>query len=171
MVTTIETKSRVTSEKLRELYDSDFVLWVEETAKHLHDRNFQDVDLENLIEEVLDLSRRSKHKLKSLLRWLFEHLLKLKYWQSELDRNQNYWRGEVFNFRQQIQDELQSSPSLQGYLQQILNECYLDASEAASITTGLPLNTFPKVPLATMEQVLDKVWLGETRCFSVDYFL
>jgi hypothetical protein len=82
MVTTIETKSRVTIEELRELYDSDFALWVEETAKHLHDRNFQDVDLENLIEEVLDLSRRSKHKLKSLLRWLFEHLLKLKYWQS-----------------------------------------------------------------------------------------
>jgi hypothetical protein len=24
----------------------------------------------------------------------------------ELDRNQSHWQGEVFNFRQQIQDEL-----------------------------------------------------------------
>jgi len=160
MVTTIETKLSLTSERLRSLYDSDFVLWVEETAKHLQDRSFQDIDLENLIEEVLDLSRRSRHKLKSLLRRLFEHLLKLKYWLSELDRNQNHWRGEVFNFRQQIQDELQASPSLRGYLQQILDECYLDACEAVSVTTGLPLDTFPKATLASMEQVLDKSWFG-----------
>jgi hypothetical protein len=160
MVTTVEIKSSVASEELRSLYDSDFALWVEETAKHLQNRNFQDIDLENLIDEVLDLSRRSKHKLKSLLRRLFEHLLKLKYWQLELDRNQNHWRGEVFNFRQQIQDELQSSPSLRGYLQQVLDECYLDACEAVSITTGLPLNTFPKATLATIEQVLDKSWFG-----------
>lgn len=160
MVTTIETKLSLTSEGLRDLYDSDFSLWVEETAKCLHNRNFQDVDLENLIEEVLDLSRRSKHKLKSLLRRLFEHLLKLKYWQSELDRNQNHWRGEVFNFRQQIQDELQSSPSLRGYLQKILDECYLDACEAVSLTMGLPLNTFPKATLGSMEQILDKSWFG-----------
>ena len=160
MVTIIETKSSVASEGLRSLYDSDFALWVEETAKHLGDRNFQNVDLENLIEEVLDLTRRSKHKLKSLLRRLFEHLLKLKYLQSELDRNQNHWCGEVFNFRQEIQDELQASPSLRGYLQQILDECYLEACESISITTGLPLNTFPKATLASMEQVLDKSWFG-----------
>ena len=160
MFTTIETKSNVASEGLRDLYDSDFAMWVEETAKHLQDRNFQNIDLENLIEEVLDLSRRSKHKLKSLLRRLFEHLLKLRYWQLELDLNQNHWRGEIFNFRQQIQDELQSSLSLRSYLQQILDECYLDACESASITTGLPLNTFPKTTLASMEQVLDKSWFG-----------
>ncbi|NUN64184.1 DUF29 domain-containing protein [Pseudanabaena biceps] len=35
MVTTSETKSSVASEALQELYDSDFALWVEETAKHL----------------------------------------------------------------------------------------------------------------------------------------
>ncbi|MDD1413698.1 DUF29 domain-containing protein [Dolichospermum sp. ST_con] len=160
MVTTFETKASVASEELRSLYDSDFALWVEATAQHLQNRNFQDVDLENLIEEVLDLSRRSRHKLKSLLRRLFEYLLKLKYWQLELDRNQNHWRGKVFNFRQQIQDELQSSPSLRGYLQQILDECYLDACESVSITTGLPLSTFPKATLASVEQVLDKRWFG-----------
>ncbi len=158
----VSTKAKlgIVNEELRSLYDSDFALWVEETAKHLQDRNFQDIDLENLIEEVLDLSRRSRHKLKSLLRRLFEHLLKLRYWQSELDRNQNHWRGEISSFRQQIRDELQSSPSLRGYLRQILDECYLDACETVSITTGLPLNTFPKATLATMEEILEKSWFG-----------
>ena len=157
MVST-KAKLSIVNGELRSLYDLDFALWVEETAKHLQDRNFQDIDLENLIEEVLDLSRRSRHKLKNLLRRLFEHLLKLGYWQSELGRNQNHWRGEISNFRQQIRDELQSSPSLRDYLRQILDECYFDACETVSITTGLPLNTFPKATLATMEEVLDKSW-------------
>ena len=65
MVST-KAKLSIVNGELRSLYDLDFALWVEETAKHLQDRNFQDIDLENLIEEVLDLSRRSRHKLKSL---------------------------------------------------------------------------------------------------------
>ena len=40
------------------------------------------LDLENLIEEVSDLSRREKKKLKNLLIKLFEHLLKLTYWRA-----------------------------------------------------------------------------------------
>ena len=40
------------------LYESDYLLWVQETAKHLQNRDFQALDLENLIEEVLSLSRR-----------------------------------------------------------------------------------------------------------------
>lgn len=34
------------------LYDDDFALWVEKTAKQLKSGNFSEIDLENLIEEV-----------------------------------------------------------------------------------------------------------------------
>jgi hypothetical protein len=68
------------------LYEADYSLWVQETVRQLQNRDFDALDLENLIEEVLDLSRRDRQKVKSLLKRLFEHLLKLKYWQSELDR-------------------------------------------------------------------------------------
>ena len=64
------------------LYDTDYNLWVLETVKQLGKREFNALDLENLIEEVSDLSRRDKNKLKSLLRNLCEHLLKLAYWQT-----------------------------------------------------------------------------------------
>ena len=87
------------------LYNADYNLWVLETIKQLKNKDFNALDLENLIEEVLSLSRRDKKKLKNLLRRLFEHLLKLKYWQSEIERNKAHWKGEIRNFRKQIQDD------------------------------------------------------------------
>jgi hypothetical protein len=65
------------------LYDADYNLRVLETVKQLESKGFESVDWENLIEEVSDLSRRDKRKLESSLTQLIEHLLKIKYWQSE----------------------------------------------------------------------------------------
>ena len=142
------------------LYESDYSLWVQETARQLQNRDFDALDLENLIEEVLDLSRRGKLKVKSLLKRLFEHLLKLKYWQSEMDRNQAHWKSEVLNFRQQIRDELKDSPSLKPYLRQILDESYQDARQLVAIASNLPISIFPETPIADFDQVLDKDWLA-----------
>jgi chromosome segregation ATPase len=143
----------------KRLYETDYSLWVQETVKQLQDRDFNALDLENLIEEVADLSRRDRKKLKNLLRRLFEHLLKLKYWEAEIQRNERHWQSEILNFRQQIQDEIEDSPSLKPYLQQILNECYQDARKLASIASTLSLDVFPEVPIANLEQVLDEDWL------------
>ena len=75
----------------KNLYDTDYNLWVMETVDQLKNKNFDAIDLENLIEEVSDLSRRDKKKLKSLLRNLLEHLLKLKYWEFEIVQNRNFY--------------------------------------------------------------------------------
>ena len=152
MVTELKTE-------VKKLYDTDYNLWVLETVKQLKNRNFDCLDLDNLIEEVEDLSRRDKKKLKSLLRRLFEHLLKLKYWELEKERNQRHWRGEIINFRVQIKEELEDSPSLKPYIQEIFSACYQNSRKIASQRSGLPLETFPQKPIATLEQVLDEDWL------------
>ncbi|MGA1623138.1 MAG: DUF29 domain-containing protein [Synechocystis sp.] len=141
------------------LYDIDYNLWVLETVQKLQSRDLDDLDWENLIEEVEDLSRRDKKKLKSLLRLLFEHLLKLAYWHSELNNNRGHWRGEIINFRQLIKDELEDSPSLRGYLASIYEICYREGRARAAERSQLPLSTFPEHPIATLEQVLDENWL------------
>ena len=142
------------------LYEADYSLWVQETARQLENRDFDALDLENLIEEVLDLSRRDKLKVKSLLKRLFEHLLKLKYWQSEFFRNKSHWRREIINFRQQIRDELKDSPSLRPFLTQVLDECYQDGRKLAAAASSLPLDVFPKEPIADLEQSLNEDWFG-----------
>lgn len=141
------------------LYEKDYNLWVLETIKKLENKEFNAVDWDNLLEELSDLSRREKRKLKNLLRILFEHLLKLNYWQAEIEANRGHWEGEIANFRKQIKDQLADSPSLKPYLEEIFAECYQDGREIAAARSQLPLNTFPEQPIATLEQVLDEHWL------------
>jgi signal transduction histidine kinase len=141
------------------LYDTDYHLWVIETVKQLENKEFEALDLQNLIEEVSDLSRREKRKLESLLTRLFEHLLKLKYWESEIRQNKGHWESEILNFRKQIKSELKASPSLKVYLREIFDECYEDGREIASKRSQIPLDIFPKVAIGDLEQVLDQNWL------------
>lgn len=141
------------------LYDTDYNLWVLETVKKLENRDLDSLDWENLIEEVLDLSKRDKRKLESLLMRLIEHLLILNYWDFERERNRGHWEREIFNFRTQINRLLIDSPSLKNYLRDQFNLCYEDGRKLASKHSQLPLNTFPEKPIAPIEQILDENWL------------
>ena len=141
------------------LYDTDYNLWVLDTVKKLENRDFNGIDLETLIEEVLDLSKRDKRKLESLLIKLIEHLLILQYWKSEKERNRGHWQREIINFRKQIKRLLEDSPSLKNHLKAKFDICYQDGVEIASQYSLLPLNTFPEKPIAPIEQILDENWL------------
>ncbi len=152
MVTQLETENQ-------SLYDTDYNLWVLETVKQLENKDVNSLDFENLIEEVLDLSKRDKRKLASLLVRLIEHLLKLTYWKLENERNRGHWEGEITNFNQQIKMILKDSPSLNNYLQLIFEECYQNGRKIAAKKSQLPLNTFPEKPIASLEQILDENWL------------
>jgi len=150
----------------KSLYDTDYDLWVLDTVKKLENKDFNGVDWENLIEEVLDLSKRDKRKLESLLIKLIEHLLSLQYWQSEKERNRGHWQREIINFRKQIKRLLEDSPSLKNHLKTKFEMCYQDGADIASQHSLLPLNTFPEKPItkwrcaiAPLEQILDENWL------------
>jgi len=125
-------------QRQQQLYETDYHLWVVETVKQLQNQDFESIDWDNLIEEISDLARRDKKKLKSLLKHLIEHLLKLKYWQAEKSRNQGHWQAEITNFRQLIQDELEDSPSLQPYLYEIYPQCYAEARKILLNVLNLP---------------------------------
>jgi len=47
----------------KQLYETDYHLWVLATVEHLQNREFETIDWENLIDEILDLSRRGKKKI------------------------------------------------------------------------------------------------------------
>jgi hypothetical protein len=143
----------------KDLYNTDYNLWVLETVNKLEKRDLDSLDWDNLIEEVLDLSRRDKRKLESLLMRLIEHLLILLYWDLEKERNRGHWQGEIINFRKQIKRILKDSPSLKPYLKDVFEECYQDGRDIASQHSQLVLDTFPEKPIASLEQILDENWL------------
>ncbi|UAJ73898.1 DUF29 domain-containing protein [Synechocystis sp. PCC 7339] len=141
------------------LYNADYNLWVLETVAKLKNKDLDDLDWENLIEEIEDLSRRDKHKLQSLLNHIFEHLLLIVYWQAELVRNQEHWEREILNFRLQFLQVLEDSPSLRNYARDYLAEGYKRGRKLAAKHSQLPLSTFPEHPIATLEQAIDEDWL------------
>lgn len=146
------------SEGQRSLYEQDYQMWLIATARQLSARQFDDLDLEHLLEEILELGRRDKRKLESLLTRLWEHLLKLRYWEAERVRNRGHWEGEITNFRVQIRRELKVSPSLQRYLEEVVGECYGDARRVVARRAELPLEVLPERPIATVEELLSLDW-------------
>ncbi len=60
------------------------------------------MDIENLIEELEDLSKRDKNRVESFLRQIIIHLLLLQYWTEEYEYNHQYWQGKIANLRIQL---------------------------------------------------------------------
>lgn len=103
---------------MNELYDKDFNLWAEQMAIAIRERNVNEMDWNNLLEEIEDMSASQKRALRNYYYRLVEHILKLRDWHAEKQRNKIKWRVEVTNFRRSINDILDDSPSLKNYLEQ-----------------------------------------------------
>lgn len=65
---------------IKTLYESNYLQWLEETIKCLKNRQLTDIDYENLIEELEDLAKNEKSRVRSLLEQIIRHLLLYQYW-------------------------------------------------------------------------------------------
>lgn len=151
------------SKTISNLYETDFVAWVEHQALLLKQGRFKELDVANLVDEVEGLSRSDKRALKSQVIRVIKHLLKLNYQPNAL-YYLNSWRSSVVEGRSQIKLILQDSPSLKPYLDQVFAECYHDAVEQAVAETGLLASTFPEQCPYPLEKVLEPRFLPEEGC-------
>jgi len=107
------------------LYEQDILLWVEETVAKLRARDFENLDLDNLIEEVESLGISQKKELISRLITLIEHLLKRLY--VDIPYDFNGWERTIRNQRNELQVLLKQVPSLKTRW----NDSFADAWEIA----------------------------------------
>jgi hypothetical protein len=139
-----------------ELYETDFVTWAEQQATLLKQGHFDQLDLANLIDEVLDLSKRERQALYSNLKIILLHLLK---WSNQPTVRSNSWRASIREHRQRVDRQLKESPSLKPYLQEIFADCYQDARLLAADETELPENTFPsECPFTVTDSLNPDFW-------------
>lgn len=103
--------------QLKQLHNEDLNLWLEQIATKIKNKDFSNMDWDGLLEEIEDMTASQKRALRSYTKRLIEHILKLKYWNREKEYNQKGWRREVVNFRNEIKEILDDSPSLKNYLQ------------------------------------------------------
>jgi hypothetical protein len=139
-------------------YQTDFNMWLEETAKLLLENRWQEIDKEHLIEEISDLGKSEKRSISSQLIRLLLHLLK---WQYQPQRRSDSWLDSITDARTQIELTIKDSPSLKNYPQEQLTDSYEKARRQAAKQTGLIISTFPEECLYELDLVLDEDWLPE----------
>ncbi|CCI33005.1 MAG: DUF29 domain-containing protein [Microcystis sp.] len=142
--------------QLKQLYELDDSQWLGETISLLRNHQFQQLDLEHLIEELEDLGKEKKNAVASLLEQVIRHLLLLQYWTKETEYNTINWQEEIYNFRTQLRRKM--TANLRNYLEEELNYIYEDALGFVKIKTA---NTviFPSQCPYSLEQLLDRDWL------------
>jgi hypothetical protein len=126
-----------------------------------HEDIINTIYLENLIDEISSMGKSEKRSLESYLTRLLEHLLKLAYWESELEYNQRGWKNEIRNFRRAIKRIIADSPSLQPYLIEIFNNSFQEARISFIELSGMAENLVSLAPICTIEQSLNEDWFPE----------
>jgi Domain of unknown function DUF29 len=101
---------------LKSLYDSDFLAWSKDQAEALRSvargGSNKPLDWENLAEEIESLGISQKSALRSQMRRVVRHLLKLEFSPTAAPRRG--WFESVNDARGEIEDLLETSPSLRG---------------------------------------------------------
>ncbi|PZU97098.1 MAG: DUF29 domain-containing protein [Pseudanabaena sp.] len=123
----------------KSLYESDYLLWTQETIAKLKARDFDHVDFENLIEEIEDLGRSYRDELESRLDVLLSHVLKQLY--VSLVNDYSGWERTIREQRKQIRRRLEKSPSLKNYLPEVFDDIWKDVIK--EVREDYPQYEFP----------------------------
>ena len=113
-------------------YATDPYAWALEQAAHLRARRFGELDLENLAEEVEDLAGAQRRAVRSRVRTIIEHLLKLEH--SPTSAPRAGWRRTVRVQRDDLGDDL--TPTLRRELLSELPDLYARARKRAAGDMG-----------------------------------
>jgi hypothetical protein len=124
--------------QLKQLYHQDLNLWRQEVISAIKNQRLKNMDWDNLIDEINDMTASERRALRSYTKRLVEHILKLKYWNSEKEYNQRGWEREVVNFREEIKSILEDSPSLNNYLEQNYLDWYEKSVKAMKREFSIP---------------------------------
>jgi hypothetical protein len=104
------------------LYEIDYLLWIQETVDKLKVRDFDHLDIENLIEEIESLGISQKKEVRNRLRVLLEHLVKRIY----IDMPDCFegWENTIRTQRNDIKDELVDMPSLKRFWDEFFDRAW-----------------------------------------------
>lgn len=138
------------------LYDKDFYGWLIKNAELLKQKNFDELDIEHLIEEVESMGRSEKRQLMTRLSLLIAHLLK---WQYQPERQSNSWKLTIKEQRKELIELLDESPSLKNKIN--LEKAYESGIIIASKETGIIEYDFPKRCSFNLEECLDYNYFPE----------
>ncbi|OKH20377.1 DUF29 domain-containing protein [Chroogloeocystis siderophila] len=140
------------SPNTNKLYDTDYGLWLASQIDSLKSHQWDNLDIDNLIEELEGLNRSNENALESYLVVILTHLLK---WEYQLKARSRSWQGSILNGRKRIARLCKQQPSLKLRVSDLVPEAYTDAIEIATLETRLPADVFPTKCSYSADQILD----------------
>jgi hypothetical protein len=133
-------------------YEQDLALWYARQAELLRERRFDQLDLDNLIEELDAAVGTLRRELGSRLEVLLIHLLKCEFQRQRVSRS---WLSTLDEQRSQIEKLLEENPSLRPSAMLVAEKVYPVAVRRASTQTGVPRSTFPPANPYSKDQLFD----------------
>jgi hypothetical protein len=109
----METKTQ----NLKELYEKDFYLWVQENLKLLKNREYGLVDWENMLEEIESMGRSELRSVISHVSRIMEHLYKWENFRYAQDVGHS-WIDSIDKSRRELESSFMDSPSLRAKSQE-----------------------------------------------------
>jgi hypothetical protein len=122
-------------------YERDFAQWIARQAELLRAKDFEHLDVDNLVEEIEDMGKSLRRELHSRLEVLILHLLKCEF---QPERKTSSWVSTLHEQRNRILHNIEQSPSLGRLVPELSARAYAGAVRRAAVETGLPVSTFPR---------------------------
>jgi len=133
-------------------YNTDVYAWSQEQAALLDGKQWDTLDIANLIEEILSVGASQYTAVSSAVYQILVHLLQ---WRYQSARRSRSWQISLLEQRSRIPRRLRRAPSLAHEIALMIVEEYPAACRKASAQTGLPLTTFPEACPWTAAEILD----------------
>jgi hypothetical protein len=133
---------------------TDFFQWTRDQMQFLKDKEFEKLDIENLIGEIESLGNSERNAIESHMIVLFVHLLKMEY---QPAMRSNSWENSIENAKFRIQRLIKKNPSLKKEVFEAVPDAYYSAKLQASSETGLDKKTFPKECPWTLEELFSEL--------------
>ena len=133
-------------------YEADFALWLESQLALLRTRQFDNLDVENLSEELGGILRSAHRELKRRLEIIMLHLLKCEF---QVERKGARWIATLNHQRSAISLLIEESPSLDRNIAAYALQRYRHAVHSAASETSLAPSLFPPALPYSTAQLLD----------------
>jgi hypothetical protein len=145
-------------------YDDDFYAWTQHQAAVLREMPVSDnrFDREHVAEEIEDLGKSDLNAVRSQVRRIIEHLLKLQYSPA---RDPRYgWMGSIVGGRQEIEDTI--TRTMLPEIERDLARLYRDGKKRAvlAMTGHGEAEAVARLPDACpykLDQILEEDWYPE----------
>ena len=162
---------------MENLYESDYQRWIQQQKELLAKRQFDQLDLDNLIEEVEDMGKHEPRSLESHLVILLLHLLKYQYQTYVINpslyepKEFKSWYESMDHARTEIEDLIAASPSLKSMVDLHIERAYPKARNQAVKQMNryiqhdhlkLSANSYPEECPWSFDQIMVDDWLPES---------